>query len=61
MRFEVFEGDKDVTGTHDWYIGVDGTLYYETNDIDCPLQEAKGYRYEITHEMGERQRGKANE
>lgn len=51
MRFAVFEGDKDVTNTRDWYIGTDGTLYYETNDIDCPLQEAEGYRYEITYKM----------
>lgn len=51
IRFEVFEGDKDVTETRDWYIGTDGTLYYETDDIDCPLVEAEGYRYEITHKM----------
>lgn len=53
MEIKVFDKDgNDVTNERDWYIGVDGVLYMQTNDIDSPLYEAndmKGcrYRYKI--------------
>ncbi len=28
---------KDVTCERDWYINTDGDIFFETNDIDCPL------------------------
>jgi hypothetical protein len=49
MEIKVFDKDgNDVTNERNWYIGVDGVLYMQTNDIDSPLYEAndiKGYRY----------------
>lgn len=38
----------DVTSQRDWYLDTNGILYFETNDIDCPLCEADGYNYELT-------------
>ncbi len=48
ITFKVFNMQgQDVTDTKSWYIGADGTLFFETNDIDCPLQEADAYYYDI--------------
>ena len=48
ISFRVYDKDgNDVTDKNDWYIGIDGILYFETTDIDCPLMEAEEYRYEI--------------
>ena len=41
------ENLKDVTSERDWYIDTNGNLYFETNDIDCPLMEAEGYCYQV--------------
>ena len=48
ISFRIYDKDgNDVTDKNDWYIGIDGILYFETTDIDCPLMEAEEYRYEI--------------
>lgn len=48
MKIIVYDANgKDVTNDRDWYVGVDGTLYFEIEDIDCPLMEADGYTYSI--------------
>ncbi len=48
IKFRVYDKEGyDVTDKNDWYIGIDGILYFETTDIDCPLMEAEEYRYEI--------------
>ena len=48
IKFRVSDKEgHDVTDKNDWYIDVDGNLYFETNDIDCPLMDADDYRYEI--------------
>ena len=48
IKFRVSDKEgNDVTDKNDWYIGIDGILYFETTDIDCPLMEAEEYRYEI--------------
>ncbi len=31
----------------DWYIDKQGNLYFETNDVDCPLMDADGFSYEV--------------
>lgn len=39
---------KDVTYERDWYINTDGDIFYETNDIDCPLYIVDNdYTFEI--------------
>lgn len=53
MFFKVFDKvGNDVTEQQEWYIDVYGTLYFMTNDIDSPLQEAEdyGYTYKVTVE-----------
>jgi len=49
LKFRVYDkNNKDVTGEGIWYIDSDGTLCFECDDIDCPVQEAgENYRYEI--------------
>lgn len=50
IKFKVYDKNgNDVTDKNDWYIGVDGILYFEVENIDCPLMDAEeyGYRYEI--------------
>lgn len=50
MFFKVFDkSGKDVTECQEWYIDVYGTLYFMTDDIDSPLQDAEdyGYHYEM--------------
>ncbi len=51
MNFRIKIIDKygrDVTKNNDWYIDTDGTLCFETDDIDMPIQAAdKDFRYEI--------------
>lgn len=42
---------KDVTSEKEWYIDItEGTLYFITDDIDCPLREVdkSEYTYTIT-------------
>lgn len=39
---------KDVTYDREWYIGIDGRIYYYTGDIDGPLYVVdNGYTWEI--------------
>ena len=48
IKFRVYDKEgNDVTDKNDWYIDVNGYLYFETNDIDSPLMEADDYMYEI--------------
>ena len=48
IKFKVYDKNgNDVTNKDDWYIDINGNLYFETTDIDCPLMEAEEYRYEI--------------
>lgn len=50
MIFKVFDANgKDITEQEEWYIDVYGTLFFMTNDIDSPLQDASdyGYHYEL--------------
>ena len=50
MRFKVYElaTDKDVTDKQEWYIDIEGKLYFLTNDIDTPLYEAsEEYYYKL--------------
>ncbi len=48
MKFKVFDGrGNDVTMERDWYIDKQGNLYFETNDVDCPLMDADGFSYEV--------------
>ncbi len=44
------ENGKDVTHTGCFYLGADGLLYKETNDIDMPLVEDTEHTYEMTVE-----------
>lgn len=49
MKFKIKDNNgMDVTSERNWYIDTEGNLYYETNDIDCPLMDADGFSYEIT-------------
>ena len=51
MIFKVFDANgKDITEQEEWYIDIYGTLYFMTNDIDSPLQDAEsfGYTYKMT-------------
>lgn len=44
IAFKVYDRDgKDVTNEREWYIDKNGCLYYETDDVDSPLQYAKGF------------------
>ena len=47
MKFKVYETvtDKDVTDTQEWYLDVEGNLYFITDDIDAPLYMASGEYY----------------
>ena len=49
LSIRVFEKEtnKDVTDERDWYIGTDGTLYFETSDVDSPLMEEENCYYEL--------------
>lgn len=48
FKIKVLDKDgKDVTKDRDWYIDTEGNLYYETNDIDCPLVDAEDYCYQV--------------
>ena len=48
ITFKVFNMQgQDVTDIKSWFIGADGTLFFETDDIACPLQEADGYYYAV--------------
>ena len=50
MRFRVYElgTDKDVTDEKEWYIDIDGNLFFMTDDIDAPLYEASvEYYYKL--------------
>ena len=42
MKFRVYEvvTDKDVTDSQEWYIDIEGDLYFITDDIDAPLYMA---------------------
>lgn len=49
MKYIVKDNNgKDVTTESSWYIDPDGNLYFETDDVDCPLMDADGYSYELT-------------
>lgn len=51
MRYIVKDSNgKDVTTESSWYIDPDGNLYFETDDVDCPLMDADGYSYELITE-----------
>ncbi len=44
--FKVYDSNgKDITEQEEWYIDIYGTLYFMTNDIDSPLQDAGDYGY----------------
>lgn len=48
MKFKVYDKNgKDVTDTRNWYIDVNGNLYFESNDVDCPLIDADDFYYEL--------------
>ena len=49
MRFIVKDKNgKDITNFRQWYIDTDGCLYFETEDVDCPIMIADNeYTYEI--------------
>ena len=48
MKYIVKDSNgKDVTIERSWYIDPDGNLYYETDDVDCPLMDADGFSYEV--------------
>lgn len=54
MKFKVYETvtDKDVTDTQEWYIDVEGNLYFITDDINAPLYMASGeYYYKLEIEV----------
>ena len=48
-RFRVIDKqtNKDVTDEHIWYIGTNGEVYRETDDVDMPCQEVDGNRYAV--------------
>ena len=51
MIFKVCDANgKDITEQEEWYIDIYGTLFFMTNDIDSPLQDAEsfGYTYKMT-------------
>ena len=51
MIFKVFNANgEDITEQEEWYIDIYGTLFFMTNDIDSPLQDAGnyGYTYKMT-------------
>ena len=53
IKFEVFDKNGvNVTDKEEWYIDPQGYLYFMTDDIDSPLQEAEdyGYTYKVTVE-----------
>ena len=48
ISFKVYDKYRnDVTDKNDWYIDINGNLYFEVEDIDCPLMDAEEYSYEI--------------
>lgn len=48
MKYIVKDSDgKDVTTERNWYIDSDGNLYFETDDVDCPLMDTDEYSYEL--------------
>ena len=48
IRFVVFDRDgNDITDKNEWYIDIDGNLFFMTNDIDMPLFDADGCTYEV--------------
>lgn len=54
MKFKVYTTvtDKDVTDTQEWYLDVEGNLYFITDDIDAPLYMASGeYYYKLEIEV----------
>ena len=54
MKFKVHEmvTDKDVTDTQEWYLDVEGNLYFITDDIDAPLYMASSeYYYKLEIEV----------
>lgn len=54
MKFRVYElgTDKDVTEENEWYIDMNGNLFFMTNDIDAPLYEASAeYYYKLEIEV----------
>lgn len=54
MKFKVYEiiTDKDVTYDQEWYLDVEGNLYFITDDIDAPLHMASGeYYYKVEIEI----------
>ena len=47
--FTVFDKHgKDVTDKNEWYIDVNGNLFFLTDDVDMPLQDADDYTYNVT-------------
>ena len=50
--FEVFDQKgNNVTMQEEWYIDVNGNLFFMTNDIDSPLMEAESFGF--TYKMKE--------
>ena len=50
MLFKVYDSKgKDITYQEEWYIDLQGNLYFMTNDIDSPLMDAEyfGYTYKL--------------
>ena len=48
FTFKVYDSNgKDVTTEREWYIDVQGDLYFVIEDIDSPLMEAEGFTYEV--------------
>lgn len=46
--FRVYDAaNNDITNQEEWYIDVNGNLFFMTNDIDSPLMEAEtfGFHY----------------
>jgi hypothetical protein len=47
-KFIIIDDKGEVVTEDDypyWYIGTDGLVYIETEDIDMPMQEMEGYTF----------------
>lgn len=42
LRFQVFDKNEiNITDKENWLIDSDGNLYYEVEDVDCPLKDVE--------------------
>ena len=52
--FEVFDREgNDVTNQEEWYIDVNGDLFFMTNDIDSPLMDAESFGFIYKMKVGD--------